>query len=696
MSDTTDTKSQAAAGAVVAIDYLSKDWESFRRLMIERISSVAPDAVTGNPADPGTALVELLAYAADQVSQYQDAVATEAYLGTARLRTSVRRHARLLDYAVHDGANARAWVAIVVGTSADGKVLPAGTPLLSRVEGQPARLLPEDVAAVRARGAQVFETMHDVLLRTAHNRIPLYTEATDGPLLPAGTTSVALLGPQVQEVNSNSDSVLDSGADPVAAQTLTLSAGDVLVLEERPEDDSAAAVATRAVSGDPQRRHAVRLTSVDVSTVPGSTQQLVTVAWDPEDALPFALRRARTVAIGNLVLADHGYTLPVAERINTAGCRGGAAPRRSTRPLLSQGPLTFRSLLLINGQALPFDPAASASAAFPDSLRPGALVEPAIWLADDSGRPWSVRRDLLSSAAYARDFVVETEDDGRTYLRFGDGVFGRRPESDLLARYRIGCGKAGNVGAEALYHIASDLPDLLFARNPLPARGGVDPESIDHVRMHAPRRFHRQERAVTVEDYAQLVHAFPTVLDALVTRRFTGTYTTIVLTVLRADGAEADEEFVGRLRAYLDRYRMAGHELFIRGAVRVPLDIKLAIEVAAGHWRTAVLTAVAAALGTGTGVTTAPGTGKQRPGFFRQDRLALGQTVYLSQLITAAMQIPGVRAVWPLRFQRYGRTSALDQGAIELSQHEVAVVENLPGEPQHGRLEIVLQGGTSP
>src|SRR2546427_6685807 len=46
---------------------------------------------------------ELLAYVGDYLSYQQDAVATEAYLGTARRRVSVRRHARLVDYLVHDG-----------------------------------------------------------------------------------------------------------------------------------------------------------------------------------------------------------------------------------------------------------------------------------------------------------------------------------------------------------------------------------------------------------------------------------------------------------------------------------------------------------------------------------------------------------------------------------------------------------------
>jgi hypothetical protein len=113
------------------IDYLGRDYESFRQLMLDRLAVTAPTWTERNPADTGIALVELLAYAADRLSYYQDAVATEAYLGTARKRASVRRHARLVDYRMHDGVNARTWVCLEVGTGADGAVLPAGTPIVS-------------------------------------------------------------------------------------------------------------------------------------------------------------------------------------------------------------------------------------------------------------------------------------------------------------------------------------------------------------------------------------------------------------------------------------------------------------------------------------------------------------------------------------------------------------------------------------
>jgi hypothetical protein len=92
------------------IDYLAKDYQGFRRLMLDRLSLLVPDWRERSAADLGMVLVELIAYAADNLSYRQDAIANEAYLATARQRVSVRRHARLVDYFLHEGCNARAFV----------------------------------------------------------------------------------------------------------------------------------------------------------------------------------------------------------------------------------------------------------------------------------------------------------------------------------------------------------------------------------------------------------------------------------------------------------------------------------------------------------------------------------------------------------------------------------------------------------
>ena len=164
--------------------------------MLDRLSLLAPGWSERSAADVGVMLVELLAYAADNLSYRQDAIANEAYLATARQRVSVRRHARLVDYPLHDGCNARAWVQV------DGArrtwSLPRGTPLLTRsgaVAGG------ADAAAARrcsdalAAGAIVFETAHDGdAVRRPATQLSFYTWGDDGCCLPRGATRATLRG----------------------------------------------------------------------------------------------------------------------------------------------------------------------------------------------------------------------------------------------------------------------------------------------------------------------------------------------------------------------------------------------------------------------------------------------------------------------------------------------------------------------
>jgi hypothetical protein len=98
------------------ITYLAKDYASFRQLIHDRLSLLMPDWQERHVPDIGIALVELLAYTGDYLSYYQDAVATEAYLDTARQRISVRRHARLVDYQMHEGCNARVLLCLRTNT----------------------------------------------------------------------------------------------------------------------------------------------------------------------------------------------------------------------------------------------------------------------------------------------------------------------------------------------------------------------------------------------------------------------------------------------------------------------------------------------------------------------------------------------------------------------------------------------------
>ncbi len=94
------------------IDYLARDYGRLRRLLFDRLSVTMPDWRERHVPDIGVLLVELFAYVGDHLSYEQDAIATEAYLGTALKRISVRRHARLVDYRLHEGCNSRTFLHI--------------------------------------------------------------------------------------------------------------------------------------------------------------------------------------------------------------------------------------------------------------------------------------------------------------------------------------------------------------------------------------------------------------------------------------------------------------------------------------------------------------------------------------------------------------------------------------------------------
>ncbi|HET9442221.1 MAG TPA: hypothetical protein VFO65_02790, partial [Acidimicrobiales bacterium] len=219
------------------IDYLARDFESFNRLLADRLSLVTPGWADRSPADAHVALVELLADLGDRLAYEQDAAATEAYLGTARSRVSLRRHARLLDYAVDDGANATTWVHVDVTPNGtlDGQVLPAGSLVLTGAGGGPAGVPAAELAAELRAGAIVFETTAPISLSRQQNRIRIHTWSDTDCVLGEGATSVDLVRPP----------------------GLALAAGDLLVLEE----ERSPATGSPA-DADRSRRHLVRLAGV--------------------------------------------------------------------------------------------------------------------------------------------------------------------------------------------------------------------------------------------------------------------------------------------------------------------------------------------------------------------------------------------------------------------------------------------------
>ena len=682
-----------------AIDYLAKDYTGFRRLMLDRLALLAPDWTERSPADVGVTLVELFAWLADQLSYRQDAIANEAYLATAHRRVSVRRHARLVDYRLHEGCNARVFVRVAVSTDV---LLPQRTQLLTRPGTTlvlPLQVPPggKAYADALAAGCTVFETAHPKSLFADLGTLDFHAWGDGGCRLPRGATAATLRGHHPD-----------------------LAVGDLLLLAE-----VVGPTTFLVEDADPSKRWIVRLTSVAAGVDPSGglfepvpfdgPVDVTAIAWDAADALPFALclsvaerpGLAIATAHGNVVVADHGRTVGdetlgtvppprlVRAPVQTASCARAATmpiPIRF-RPALAQGPVAHGFDLAADLRA---DRAITATALMrrdPHDALP--LITSLAGTLGTVVDAWTPRHDLLASGADATDVVVEVDDDGTARLRFGDDAHGRRPDEGtvFVATYRVGNGLAGNVGAGAIAHIVTDVAGVYTTiDNPLPASGGIDPEDVEAARRDAPEAFRTQQRAVTAADYADAAGRDPAVQRAAATFRWTGSWHTVFVTADRLGGATddgaVDAAFEDRLRRGLERFRMAGYDLELDGPRYVALDVTLHVCVRDSYFRADVLRVVQQELGSGV-------LPDGRLALFHPDRFTFSDPVYLSRIVAAAQAIEGVEAVWVKKFERLGQPDPvpLATGVLPIGRLEIAQLANDPDFRERGRLTLEAGGG---
>jgi hypothetical protein len=707
---------EAAPVVEPKLDYFARDWESLRAVLLDRISVLQPEWTDQNVADVRIALIEILAELGDRAAYRQDAIATEAYLGTARRRISVRRHARLVDYAMSDGANARTWIQfavpgdVLLESGGAVPVVPKGTRFLTGGPDSPCLVAAQSDAetAIRRAGALEFEALSELnVVSGAHSAMRFYTWSGAQPGLPIGATCATLRG-----------------------HLPKLAIGDVLVLIENRDP---VGPRNEIADADPLRRQPVRLTHVNAGDEPDPlrdklTGELITeITWHSGDALRFPLMGALksedgeefddgALALGNIVLADHGAREDV-EILGPVPDTGRVQLRLAYGPVTQVPRQLVRSTAGSDAQLVRFDPDGSADSALtgpPDVVLPNIdLTQHALVNGVAQDLPWNIQPDLISSGSN-RDYVVEVDDEGVAWLRFGryDGglvLNGQPPNSDqgvMRATYRTGNGVVGNVGAGAVRTvlddgwIAASLRSVLAAgietvvANPVAAVGGTEPETIEEVRQRAPFAFRRQERAVTADDYASRAEQFGSpgprqIQRAVASIRWTGSWHTVVVAVDPIGADDVDDQFLSQVADYLDGYRMAGHDLQVVAATYAPIEVGLAISVDPDYRRDLVQTEILQ-------VMSNRRLPDGRLGLFHPDRLSFGTSVYLGPIVAAAQGIPGVATVSPTRFSRYRLpgTDARASGRIEIGPHEIARLDNDPSRPELGQFHLdALAGG---
>ena len=317
------------------------------------------------------------------------------------------------------------------------------------------------------------------------------------------------------------------------------------------------------------------------------------------NGLAYQYKRDTVTIYANVVHATHGET-----RNEVMGSGDAATPLQ--RFTLKQPPLTYVSAPTTSGVASTLQ------------VRVNDML-------------WHEAPGVTDLVPGQRAYVTSTDDEGKTSVTFGDGVFGARlptaPEN-VRARYRNGIGKGGNVAAGQISLLADKPLGVSAVVNPIRASGGADREARDLARRNAPLAVTALDRLVSTQDYADFARLFGGVGKAAASRLATPGGQTVVVTIAGVDDSPVDatSDLMRNLGTALRRFGDAFVPVVLRVREALALVIEAKVKVLPDYDWEFVEPAVRAALLDAFGF----------------DKRELGQGVRASAVLATIQRVRGV------------------------------------------------------
>jgi len=727
------------------IVYRVDDFAGFRRALLQ--SQPGEQALSGwrpAPGDLGLQILEWWAYLADILTFYNERVANEDYLRTAKLPASVAGLVGLLGYAPRPAIAAVGKVAAIRGTAQPHEPLaiPAGTQLANEAT-------PEVPVQTFETGAAAFDGGSDTAivldpspallgpggalgsvlvrgsvagLKPGDDLLLLPRDVTAAEASWAGVSVVSSSGEPDPNGGSNTRIVLDS-RDPFAAWELSGAAASATRLVRWTQtaslwNQTSDPALENLSSGDLQVRLSTVVRGISVGDlvfvdddqggyalgpVTGTSDEYISIEYPnpgitpPPPNLP-VLHTVLTIAqprplfffnflphlvtgltvrygfrdVGTLIGSPMTTfdSLPVTARASTgiaipaggitafvADATGIGVPVTVTSAddeslSLSEADATPEAFSLVAPLTLLVDLVDVSRGATVADERLGTgdagvagqrftlAKAPLTYLASGAGWRstlaiavdgvyWTEAATFYDQPPDARVFVISQSADGKSSVRFGDGLNGARlpTGSAVVATYRYGAG-AASPPAGRLTTILTPQQNLLSIRNPVAVWGGADAQQPRDVRKNAPVSVLTFGRAISADDYETVAALAPGVDRARAYWTWDADHQRSLVKVYVGDDAGA----VASARSALAGAEDPNRPIAVAAATPIKLTLDCTLVIAADHVVDDVVAAATAAL-------TDPDTG-----LFAPSQLEIGELLYSSE-VEAALLVAGAEAV---------------------------------------------------
>lgn len=201
---------------------------------------------------------------------------------------------------------------------------------------------------------------------------------------------------------------------------------------------------------------------------------------------------------------------------------------------------------------------------------------------NDQIRSWGIVDNFLDSVPNDRHYTTSLDEEYRTVIHFGDGIFGRRvPEGmNVYVTYRIGGGRVGDLAPNLINYVYETDMDLNFidkVYNEQFSQGGEDYEDLERARLRAPKHYRSREHAVTPLDFEDIAELVKGVYKAKAVETYVTTK--LYLYLLGTDYTAPTEALCKLVEDTVNSRRVGNVDLEVLPCVIKEFQIKLTIYV---------------------------------------------------------------------------------------------------------------------
>lgn len=231
----------------------------------------------------------------------------------------------------------------------------------------------------------------------------------------------------------------------------------------------------------------------------------------------------------------------------------------------------------------------SPNQSFKLNYSPVILDSISILINEGSGfEQWTRVDSFIDSTPTSREYLVSIDDSNEATVTFGDGVFGKIPKiykNGIYCSYRVGGGTQGNVGANKINLLDSNLALISRTFNPYVADvEGQDKESLEDIKRNAPVAYRTAWGALTIKDFADVVKSNFLSVDKASSYATSDEGRDVAIYVLLKNDAEIPSQLVSGVRDIFDENK-GGRKLIgvgyvtLHPAIKTPVDISATLAV---------------------------------------------------------------------------------------------------------------------